>query len=692
MFLGWFSIAGAPKLDSPSTHFPMPIARVDVSAFERCESLRQDAEIRAAADAQNAATSNHERYLSPQASATATGLVPRIPASRPDLKAKKRRELKVKAWDSYLASCLVAPSALQSPPAEDPRLVLKTLDVPVDLALPTLLANGSTSLAFSLSLTPIPDDDFFVADEIGVPAWATDFFHLLSSTTFQTVESKKPPRQSRSVSLRPILFNELSANAAWLPNTETFKTAKESGKEEDVYLVRAENCLEARSSQLRGRTFIWNENEMKNGRRRVPLIAVRVSGKVVPVTIETVSFQDDETNLETPTMVTISDTTDLIFLAPTYLHPFHRPRPSNETNSLLLEPQPPTDPSHPFHSAFSNALHNANLFAQLSLPPPRTILLRGPAGVGKRSILLHSLRKESVAVHLLKLGPILTRYEEAEEEDEDAGDHVSSIFKQAMMTVPSCVVVSDAEVLAEKGRATARAKLVSQLSGAVSRLKEGVVVVGLAENLDRNPVPELFTVDVPVSPPSSSQRQQIVESLLFKVDPDSAQFAAKLAGLTPGFLAGDLDALVRTAAWTCLGKVGRGKEASVKIGWDELAGALAISKGSQGVSSEPRRMEEGDWESFGGWVAFSSLRAKGIRKELTCASFLREQVQTTDPPPPTPYFYLPAQHRSLHSSRCPPTSRNPLTRTIWNRQNSARSFTRFTQGRQCPGLRSGDGV
>jgi len=200
-------------------------------------------------------------------------------------------------------------------------------------------------------------------------------------------------------------------------------------------------------------------------------------------------------------------------------------------------------------------LTRPELFQQLSIEPPRGILMTGPPGCGK-TLIARTIANETSAHFIHVSGPeIMHRYYGESEE------HLREIFKEARDHAPSIIFFDEIDAIAPRrgdvdGEVEKRvaAQLMVLMDGLDSR---GQVVVIAATNAPDNldsalRRPGRFDRELSISPPDYEGRLEIIDVHLRPVPLADDVDRTEIASRTSGFVGADLAALVREGAMNAL--------------------------------------------------------------------------------------------------------------------------------------------
>lgn len=260
---------------------------------------------------------------------------------------------------------------------------------------------------------------------------------------------------------------------------------------------------------------------------------------------------------------------------------------SSDTAVSILTPPSPTLPSPVIfpHSLYSIGYANLGglaheislirktvdlpllrpeIFSRFKVPPPRGILLHGPSGTGKTS-LLRAIAHETPQAHILTVSAstILGRYLG------DSEAALTRIFDEARMYEPSVVLIDELDAIAPRrdseSGTESEARIVSTLvslfdsfatetdSERPETTRRCRVVVVAATNRLSNIDPALrrpgrFDREIELRIPNVQARHEILTLQLKKIPHTISDFEiSAIAAKTHGFVGADISALVREA-------------------------------------------------------------------------------------------------------------------------------------------------
>ncbi len=188
--------------------------------------------------------------------------------------------------------------------------------------------------------------------------------------------------------------------------------------------------------------------------------------------------------------------------------------------------------------------HHRDLLAKLGTPPTMGVLITGTAGSGKAALV--EAVAAAVGARLLRVwAPAL-----ASLEPNAAVKEVTTLLSDAAHTAPAVVLIEDVEALAPRAGSPL---LPTFLTAVRDVIRDGRVAIVCTTARPEAVATELRapgTLDheLSVPLPDKAQRQRLLEHATRSVPLDADVSLADVAGLTPGFVAADVLALVKNAA------------------------------------------------------------------------------------------------------------------------------------------------
>jgi transitional endoplasmic reticulum ATPase len=245
------------------------------------------------------------------------------------------------------------------------------------------------------------------------------------------------------------------------------------------------------------------------------------------------------------------------------------------------------DPARRLGEWFDLVFRRPELLERLGAAPRLGVLVSGPEGVGKTT-LVRAVAADTDARVVRLDGPGAAAIEAGA-----AAARVREAVDDATSSMPSVLLVTDAEVLLPASEPPPLATLVLEsLRRAVNTPGVALVVTSSrAESLDpRLRGPDLVDRELTLPAPGDRDRAELLRVLLRGVPLAKDVDLATVGARTPGFVAGDLVALRREAAVRAALRVGAGED-DPTLETDDLLGAVtsvrpaSLSSGSQTLSS-----------------------------------------------------------------------------------------------------------
>ncbi|WP_433034273.1 AAA family ATPase [Actinomycetospora sp. CA-053990] len=245
------------------------------------------------------------------------------------------------------------------------------------------------------------------------------------------------------------------------------------------------------------------------------------------------------------------------------------------------------DPARRLGEWFDLVFRRPELLERLGAAPRLGVLVSGPEGVGKTT-LVRAVAADTDARVVRLDGPGAAAIEAGA-----AAARVREAVDDATSSMPCVLLVTDAEVLLPASEPPPLATLVLEsLRRAVDTPGVAVVVTSArTESLDpRLRGPDLVDRELTLPAPGDRDRAELLRVLLRGVPLAKDVDLASVGARTPGFVAGDLVALRREAAVRAALRVGSGDD-DPTLETDDLLGAVtsvrpaSLSSGSQTLSS-----------------------------------------------------------------------------------------------------------
>ena len=245
------------------------------------------------------------------------------------------------------------------------------------------------------------------------------------------------------------------------------------------------------------------------------------------------------------------------------------------------------DPARRLGEWFDLVFRRPELLERLGAAPRLGVLVSGPEGVGKTT-LVRAVAADTDARVVRLDGPSAAAIEAGA-----AAARVREAVDDATSSMPCVLLVTDAEVLLPASEPPPLATLVLEsLRRAVNTPGVALVVTSSrTESLDpRLRGPDLVDRELTLPAPGDRDRAELLRVLLRGVPLAKDVDLASVGARTPGFVAGDLVALRREAAVRAALRAGSGED-DPTLETDDLLGAVtsvrpaSLSSGSQTLSS-----------------------------------------------------------------------------------------------------------
>ncbi len=194
--------------------------------------------------------------------------------------------------------------------------------------------------------------------------------------------------------------------------------------------------------------------------------------------------------------------------------------------------------------------HRDSIFKKLNVKPNRGLLITGPKGCGKTTLVKVIAEHVKLNVIDLNCAMLVTKFAgEAEE-------NLRKIFNKCKEKTPMVLVLDNLEVIAKKSDHNSfdfERKLVHQLIQCIAeaRASSKMFIVGIGDSsvvLDEGlKINGVLEQHVFVKPPNQAERQQILDNLLSKKAYDGTVNTFQLSELTVGYVVADLIKLTEEA-------------------------------------------------------------------------------------------------------------------------------------------------
>ena len=249
------------------------------------------------------------------------------------------------------------------------------------------------------------------------------------------------------------------------------------------------------------------------------------------------------------------------------------------------------------------ALDEPELLKTLGAPPHLGVLVSGPAGVGKATM----VRTVCASRRLVELdGPEVGALA-AEDRLRHVADAVASVRSSG-----GVLLITDVDALLPATPEPVASLILTELRGAV--VTDGVAFVATSavpDNLDaRLRAPDLCDRELGLSLPDGTTRKQLLEVLLRAVPSENLELE-EIAGRTPGFVVADLQALVREAALRAAARASSDGKPPV-LRQDDLTGALTVIRPLSRSATEEVSVGSVTLEDVGDMVATKQALTEAV--------------------------------------------------------------------------------
>lgn len=245
------------------------------------------------------------------------------------------------------------------------------------------------------------------------------------------------------------------------------------------------------------------------------------------------------------------------------------------------------DPARRLGEWFDLVFRRPELLERLGAAPHLGVLVSGPEGVGKSTLVRATAAEVDARVVCLE-GPSVAAIEAGA-----AAARVREAVDDAASATPGVLLVTDADMLLPAADPPPLSTLVLETLGRAASTPGVALVVtsARAEALDpRLRAPDLVDRELTLPAPGDRDRTELLRILLRGLPLAEDVDLVAVGARTPGFVAGDLVALRREAAVRAALRVGAGEDDPI-LETDDLLGAVSsvrpasLSSGSQTLSS-----------------------------------------------------------------------------------------------------------
>jgi transitional endoplasmic reticulum ATPase len=197
-------------------------------------------------------------------------------------------------------------------------------------------------------------------------------------------------------------------------------------------------------------------------------------------------------------------------------------------------------------------LKQPELFEHVGIDPFRGILLYGAPGAGNKRFAESAVAGSNYPVFDLNCPDLISKYYGQSEE------RLNDIFNDASVHAPAIILVEALDVLAprmKRDMSIEAQKLLSQFITLIDNLGDGVLVIGMADNIceidQALRASGRLEMDIEIKAPDEKSRLEILQTLTRNMPLDNIDMD-RLAKETEGFIESDLEAFIKKAALNAL--------------------------------------------------------------------------------------------------------------------------------------------
>ncbi|RHZ61004.1 hypothetical protein Glove_350g123 [Diversispora epigaea] len=244
------------------------------------------------------------------------------------------------------------------------------------------------------------------------------------------------------------------------------------------------------------------------------------------------------------------------------------------------------------YEIISNSFDNSEIHKEImiDLPEIRTVMINGPRGVGKKTLVQKVNKKISANLFSLSLSSVIIQHDYLEnvelfreengednnsnssnvndndndgDDDGNSNNPIRSIFKKAIKSAPSIILLKDLDVLAKENYDQIlnsfewRSKVINILKKELQNIYhiEKIFIIGLTCNATKLPESirkiDFFQHQMHLDVPTRVEREEILRHYFLNLKVLSSniieEFTMKLGLMTSGYVVRDLKRLVRLA-------------------------------------------------------------------------------------------------------------------------------------------------